>query len=321
MDQKLQLEIYRKILLSRRVEERVAELVKAGVVGGFMHPGVGQEALQVAAIATLRPDDYMMYAHRGVAYWIARGIPLENVLCDLACKEGGTNRGKGGIMRVVYPKLGVLGESGTLGGCFPIATGAGLSIKVKGEDKAVLCFFGDGTSNRGTFHESVNMCAVKKLPVVFLCENNGWAVSMPTERSTAVKDIAARAAGYAIPGVIVDGNDPEAVYDAVEAAVKRARAGEGPSLVEAKTYRLWGHWIGDPESYRSREEVEMRWRKDPLPRYEQKLMDAKVLTAAAKSKMEEEIKATIDKAVEYMRAQPLPKPESALEDVFAEASA
>jgi len=319
MDHKLQLDIYRKILLSRRVEERVAELVKAGQVGGFMHPGVGQEALQVAAIATLRPDDYMLYAHRGVAYWVARGVPLEKVLCDLACKEGGTNHGKGGVMRVVYPKLGVLGESGTLGGCFPIATGAGLSIKVKGEDKVVLCFFGDGTSNRGTFHESVNLCAVKKLPVVFLCENNGWAVSMPTERSTAVKDIAARAAGYAIPGVIVDGNDPEAVYEAVNAAVKRARAGEGPSLVEAKTYRLWGHWIGDPESYRSREEVEMKWRKDPLPRYEQKLMESKVLTAAAKESMEKEIKAEIDKAVEFMRAQPLPKPESALEDVFAEA--
>ncbi len=320
MDQKLQLEIYRKIVLSRRVEERVAELVKAGIVGGFMHPGVGQEALQVAAIATLRPDDYMLYAHRGVAYWVARGVPLEKVLCDLACKEGGTNRGKGGIMRVVYPKLGVLGESGTLGGCFPIATGAGLSIRVKGEDKVVLCFFGDGTSNRGTFHESLNLCAVRKLPVVFLCENNGWAVSMPTERSTAVKDIAARAAGYSMPGVIVDGNDPEAVYDAVATAVKRARAGEGPSLVEGKTYRLWGHWIGDPESI-ARARRSVRWRKDPLPRYEQKLTDAKVLNPALKAQIEEEAKATIDKAVEFMRAQPLPPPESALEDVFAEASA
>src|ERR1700683_1006552 len=319
MDPKLQLEIYRKIVLSRRVEERVAELVKAGIVGGFMHPGVGQEALQVAAIATLRPDDYMLYAHRGVAYWVARGVPLEKVLCDLACKEGGTNHGKGGIMRVVYPKLGVLGESGTLGGCFPIATGAGMSIKVKGEDKVVLCFFGDGTSNRGPFHESVNFCAVRKLPAVFLCENNGWAVSMPTERSTACKDIASRAAGYDIPGIVVDGNDPEATYAVVAEAVKRARSGAGPSLIEDNTYRLWGHWIGDPESYRSREEVEMRWRKDPLPRYEQKLLAETVLTGSIKSKIEEESKAAIDKAVEFMRAQPLPKPESALEDVFAEA--
>src|SRR5438270_768453 len=277
MDSKIRLEIYRKIVISRRLEERVAQLIKAGKVGGFMHPGVGQECLQVAAIQTLRRDDYLLYAHRGVAYWVARGIPLEKVLCDLAGKEGGTNRGKGGVMRVVYPQLGVLGESGTLGGCFPIATGAGLSIKVKGEDKAVLCFFGDGTSNRGTFHESMNLCAVRKLPVVFLCENNGWAVSMPTERSTAVKDIALRAGGYDVPGKVVDGNDPEAVYDAVTEAVKRARKGMGPSLIEAKTYRLWGHWIGDPDSYRSREEVEKNWRHDPLPRFEQKLLNEKVL--------------------------------------------
>src|SRR5580700_3831774 len=294
MDAKLRLDIYRKIILSRRLEERIAELIKSGQAGGFMHPGVGQEALQVAAIAALRPDDYMMYAHRGVAYWVARGIPLDRILCDLAGKEGGTNKGRGGVMHVVDPGRGVLGESGTLGGCFPIATGAGLSIKIKKQDKVVLCFFGDGTSNRGTFHESANMCAVRKLPVIFLCENNGWAVSMPTERSTAVKDIAARAAGYAIPGVIVDGNDPEAVYDAVATAVKRARAGEGPSLIEAKTYRLWGHWIGDPESYRSREEVEMRWRKDPLPRYEQKLTDAKVLNPSIKEQVEAEAKAAID---------------------------
>lgn len=317
MDQKLQLEIYRKIVLSRRLEERVAELVKTGQVGGFMHPGVGQEALQVAAIATLRPDDYLLYAHRGVAYWVARGVPLEKVMCDLACKEGGTNRGKGGVMRVVYPKLGVLGESGTLGGCFPIATGAGLSIKVKGGDQVVLCFFGDGTSNRGTFHESLNFCAVRKLPVIFLCENNGWAVSMPTERSTSVKDIASRAAGYGIPGIIVDGNDPEAVYDAVAEAVKRARSGAGPSLVECKTYRLWGHWIGDPESYRSREEVEMRWRKDPLPRFALKLTENHILTSELAARIEEEAKVAIDTAVDFMRAQPLPKPESALEDVFA----
>ena len=317
MDKNLKLQIYRNMVVSRQLEERIAELIKAGQVGGFMHAGVGQEALQCAAVATLRRDDYMLYAHRGVAYWVARGIPLEKVLCDLAGREGGTNRGKGGVMRVVYPELGVLGESGTLGGCFPIAAGAGLSIKVKGGDQAVLCFFGDGTSNRGTFHESVNFCAVRKLPVVFLCENNGWAVSMPTERSTAVKDIADRAKGYAIPGKVVDGNDPEQVYDAVTEALKRARAGDGPSLIEAKTYRLWGHWIGDPESYRSREEVEKHWRRDPLPVYQEKLLKEGVLTDAAKSEIEADARARIDRAIEFMQKQPFPKPETALEDVFA----
>lgn len=317
MDRNLKLQIYRNMILSRRLEERIAELIKAGQVGGFMHPGVGQEALQCAAIAALRRDDYMLYAHRGVAYWVARGIPLEKILCDLAGREGGTNRGKGGVMRVVYPELGVLGESGTLGGCFPIASGAGLSIKVKGGDQAVLCFFGDGTSNRGTFHESMNFCAVRKLPVVFLCENNGWAVSMPTERSTAVKDIADRAKGYAVPGKVVDGNDPEQVFAAVSEALQHARTGAGPSLVEAKTYRLWGHWIGDPESYRSREEVEKQWRRDPIPVYEAKLAQEGVLNDSLRSEADADARTKIDRAIEFMQKQPFPKPESALEDVFA----
>src|SRR5258708_6658045 len=296
MDKKLKLDIYKKIVLSRRLEERVAELIKAGKVGGFMHPGVGQEALQVAAISTLRPDDYLLYAHRGVAYWVARGIPIEKVLCDLAGREGGTNRGKGGVMHVVSPSLGVLGESGTLGGCFPIAAGAGMSIKVKHEDKVVLCFFGDGTSNRGTFHESLNFCAVRKLPVIFLCENNGWAVSVPTEQSTSVKDIADRRHGYGVPGKTIDGNDVEVVYDAISEAVAYAREGKGPSLIEGKTYRLWGHWIGDPDTYRTREEVDLPWRRDPVPIYEKKLIEEKTLAEAAKAETGKDARAQIDRA-------------------------
>jgi TPP-dependent pyruvate/acetoin dehydrogenase alpha subunit len=317
MDRNLSLTIYRNIVTSRRLEERIAELVKAGIVGGFMHPGVGQESHQCASIAALRPDDYLMYAHRGVAYWVARGVPIEKVLCDLAGRDGGTNRGKGGVMRVVYPQLGVLGESGTLGGCFPIAAGAGLSIKVKHQDRAVLCFFGDGTSNRGTFHESANFCAVRKLPVIFFCENNGWAVSMPTEKSTAVRDIADRAKGYAMPGIVVDGADVDQVYSVTSEALARARRGEGPSLIEAKTYRLWGHWIGDPETYRSREEVEKHWRRDPLPMYERKLIDAGVLDEATRAKIDTEARATIERAVEFMMRQPQMNPETALEDLFA----
>ena len=318
MDEKLRLDIYRKMVLSRRLEERIAELIKSGQAGGFMHPGVGQEGLQVAAIAALRPDDYMMYAHRGVAYWVARGIPLERILCDLAGKEGGTNKGRGGVMHVVDPSRGVLGESGTLGGCFPIATGAGLSIKLKRQDRVVLCFFGDGTSNRGTFHECANMCAVQKLPVIFLCENNGWAVSVPTTTSTANPDIADRAQGYKMPGKTVDGNDVAQVYEAVAVAVVRGRRGEGPSLIDAKTYRLWGHWIGDPDDYRSREVVEKEWRRDPLPLYERQLIAEKILSAAQVEKINADAQTQIDKAAAVMQAAPSLKPESALEDVFAE---
>jgi acetoin:2,6-dichlorophenolindophenol oxidoreductase subunit alpha len=318
MDEKLQLEIYRKMILSRRLEERIAELIKSGQAGGFMHPGVGQEALQVAAIAALRPDDYMMYAHRGVAYWVARGIPLSRILCDLAGKESGTNKGRGGVMHVVDPSRGVLGESGTLGGCFPIAAGAALSIKVKKQDRVVLCFFGDGTSNRGTFHESANLCAVRKLPVIFLCENNGWAVSVPTATSTANPNIADRARGYNMPGEMVDGNDVVRVYDAVAKAVARARRGDGPSLIEAKTYRLWGHWIGDPDDYRSREEVEREWRRDPLAAYERQLIAAGILREAEREEVDAWAKAQIDQAVTIMQTAQFPQPESALEDVFAD---
>ncbi|HEY2664213.1 MAG TPA: thiamine pyrophosphate-dependent dehydrogenase E1 component subunit alpha [Candidatus Binataceae bacterium] len=316
MDTKVRLEIYRKMVLSRRLEERIAELIKSGQAGGFMHPGVGQEALQVAAIEALRPEDYLMYAHRGVAYWVARGVSLGKILCDLAGKEGGTNRGRGGVMHVVAPELGILGESGTLGGCFPIATGAGLSIKVKNEDRVVLCFFGDGTSNRGTFHESLNLCAVRKLPVVFLCENNGWAVSVPTETSTANPDIADRAKGYNIPGVIVDGNEVEQVYEAVSQARARARRGEGPTLIEGKTYRLWGHWIGDPDNYRAREEVEKHWRRDPIVVFERKLLSDGLIDDAKRDQISAQAKAEIDRAVSYMQSQPFPNPESALEGVY-----
>jgi TPP-dependent pyruvate/acetoin dehydrogenase alpha subunit len=314
---KLALDIYRKMILSRRLEERIAELIKSGQAGGFMHPGVGQEALQVAAIAALRPDDYIMYAHRGVAYWVAREIALDRILCDLAGKEGGSNKGRGGVMHVVDSARGVLGESGTLGGCFPIATGAGLSIKVKKQDKVVLCFFGDGTSNRGTFHESANMCAVKKLPVIFLCENNGWAVSVPTTTSTANPDIVDRAKGYNMPGRMVDGNNITEVYGAVAEAVAHARRGEGPSLIEAKTYRLWGHWIGDPDDYRTREEVEKQQLRDPLAAYERELMDKKMLNEAEIEQINSDARLQIDKAVASMQAAKFPSPESALEDVYA----
>jgi TPP-dependent pyruvate/acetoin dehydrogenase alpha subunit len=181
----------------------------------------------------------------------------------------------------------------------------------------VLCFFGDGTSNRGTFHESLNMCAVLKLPVVFLCENNGWAVSVPTAVSTANPDIADRAKGYNIPGVTIDGNDVEQAYRTVSEAIARARRGEGPSLIEGKTYRLWGHWIGDPDNYRTREEVERHWQRDPIAVFERKLIADGLIDDASRDKIDLEARAEIDRGVADMQSQPFPKPESALEGVYA----
>jgi TPP-dependent pyruvate/acetoin dehydrogenase alpha subunit len=317
MNDATRLDIFRKALGARRLEERIRQLSMAGELPATLHPGAGQEICQVAALAALRPDDPMLYGHRGLAYWIARGLPAERILCDIANKEGGTNRGKGGVMHVVDPSRGIFGESGTLGGNFVVGVGVALAEKMKKSGRVVIVFFGDGTSNRGQFHEAANFAAVKRLPVVFFCENNGWAVSVSAKESTAVENIADRAAGYAMPGTVVDGNDVDAVYDATLAAAERARRGDGPSLVEAKVQRLLGHYLGDPEPYRTKEAVANLRDKDPLPRLQQELARRGLLSDAALAAMEREIATDIDRAVELARGQPLAATASALENVYA----
>ena len=317
MDDGTRLEIFRKMLLSRRLEERIRQLSMAGELPATLHPGAGQEACQIAALAALRPDDPMLYGHRGLAYWIARGLPPEKVLCDIAFKEGGTNRGKGGVMHVVDPPRGILGESGTLGGNFVIGAGVALAEKMRKTGRVVIVFFGDGTSNRGQFHEAANFTAVKRLPLIFFCENNGWAVSVSAKASTAVENIADRAAGYAMPGTVVDGNEVDAVYAAVRAAATRARGGEGPSLIEAKVQRFHGHYIGDPEPYRTKEEVAKLREKDPLPRLQQDLVRRGLVDDARLDAMEKEIASTIDRAVDFTKRQKLVAPSTAFESVFA----
>src|SRR5262245_11178510 len=317
MDDATRLEVFRKMLLSRRLEERVRQLSMAGELPATLHPGAGQEVCQIAALAALRPDDPMLYGHRGLAYWIARGLPPEKILCDIASKEGGTNRGKGGVMHVVDPSRGILGESGTLGGNFVIGAGVALAEKTRKTGRVVIVFFGEGTSNRGQFHEAANFAAVNKLPLIFFCENNGWAVSVSAKVSTAVENIADRAAGYAMPGTVVDGNDVDAVYAAVSDAATRARRGEGPSLIEAKVQRFQGHYMGDPEPYRTKEEVAKLREKDPLPRFQQDLLRRSLLDDARLAAMEKEIASVIDRAVDFTKRQPLVAPSTAFESVFA----
>jgi pyruvate dehydrogenase E1 component alpha subunit len=317
LDDSTRLEIFQKMLLSRRLEERVRQLSMAGELPATLHPGSGQEACQVAALAALRPDDPMLYGHRGLAYWIARGLPPEKILCDIAFKEGGTNRGKGGVMHVVDPSRGILGESGTLGGNFVVGVGVALAEKMRKTGRVVIIFFGDGTSNRGQFHEAANFAAVKKLPAIFFCENNGWAVSVSAKVSTAVENIADRAAGYGMPGKVVDGNDIDAVYDAVRDAADRARRGEGPSLIEAKVQRFLGHYLGDPEPYRTKEEVTKLREKDPLPRLQDALMKRGLIDDAKLVALEKEIAATVDRAAQFARTQPSVPAASALDSVYA----
>ncbi len=315
MDHALLVHIFKTSLLTRRFEARIIQMAMAGELPGALHAGAGQEVGQIAAISALNTDDYILYGHRGVAYMVARGVSLAAILADMAGKEGATSRGKGGVMHVVDVPHGILGESGTLGGGFVISVGVGMALKRRNPGQVVTYFFGDGTSNRGTFHESLNWAALQKLPCVYFCENNGWAVSVPTSSSTAVPDISARAAGYGVPGVVVDGNDPTAVYEVMEQAVKRARSGQGPTLIEAKVTRLQGHFVGDQQTYRA--DADKVAEKDPLPKLQQMLFDAGTLNETALSQIEADVQLQIDEAVETVRKAPLLAPEVALQDLYA----
>jgi pyruvate dehydrogenase E1 component alpha subunit len=317
VDDEVRLRIYRTALTARRFEERVARLARAGEVPAALHLGAGHEVLQAAALAALRPEDPLLYGHRGCAYWIARGVPLERILCDIAYREGGTNFGRGGVMHVVDVARGVLGESGTLGGNFVIGAGVAFAERRLGRDTVTAVFFGDGTANRGQFHEAANFAALQRLPLLFICENNGWGLSVPVSRSTSVTDIADRAAGYGMPGVVVDGRDADAVHDAVAAAAARARAGAGPSLIEGKVDRLEGHWLGDREPYRDAEDREALRSRDPLAMMAADLEARALLDAVAHTALEDDVAAAVDAAVEYARARPLVDTTCALEGVFA----
>lgn len=316
MDNNFMLEVFKTAVLARRFEARIVQMAMAGELPGSLHAGAGQEIGQIAAISTLAKDDYVLYGHRGVAYMIARGTSLASILADIAGKEGATSRGKGGVMHVVDVANGVLGESGTLGGGFVISVGVGMALKRRKKGQAVVYFFGDGTSNRGTFHESLNWAAVQKLPCIYFCENNGYAVSVPTSRSTAVPDIAARAAGYGVPGVVVDGSDPAAVYEVMQNAVERARAGHGPSLIEAKVTRLQGHYVADQQTYRP-DAAAIAATKDPLPKLQQLLINAGALNEAQVAEIEAVAQRKIDEAVAIVRSAPPLAPEAALQDLYA----
>ena len=298
-------------------EQRLLRMMEEGKVSGFYHAGRGQEAVPVGACAALRPDDYIMYAHRGCGYMVAKGVPLSKLYGDFLANVEGTTRGLGaGIVHIAWPELGVLGQSGTLGGCFPIAAGAGLSIKYRGTDQVVVCFFGDGTSNRGTFHEAANVAALWKLPVVWLCENNLYAVSVRVNNSTSVADIADRAAAYGMPGVVVDGMDVLAVHEVVAEAVARARRGEGPSLIEAKTYRFRGHFEGDPQPYRSQEEVEEWKKRDPILLLSARLLAEGMASEEDLAAVRTKVQAEVEEAAEVALRAPMPSPSRLYEYLY-----
>ncbi len=312
MDEGERLEVYGRASLARRFEARVEQLAKAGEIPATLHMGAGQEVAQVAALAALNPDDPMLYGHRGSAYWIARGVPLAVILCDIAYRDGGSNRGKGGPMHVVDVARGVLGETGSLGGNLVIGTGIAYAEKYLGTGRVCIVFFGDGSANRGQFHEALNYAAVAALPVIFFCENNGYGLSMPSHASSAVEDLAVRGASYGMPGVVVDGSDADAVRAAVATAAQRARSGEGPTLIEAKVVRIRAHFLGDREAYRTAEERAAAQAADPLDALRA------TLDADACSAIDATNDRDIAEAVEVMRTRAMVAASTAREGVFAD---
>ena len=299
----------------RCFEERAVELFMAQELPGFLHSYLGQEAVAAGACACLHEDDYITSTHRGHGHVIAKGLQLDRMMAELFAKATGYCKGKGGSMHITDFSKGVLGANGIVAAGVPIATGAALSAKMRKSGQVVVCFFGDGGSNQGAFFEAANLGAVWSLPVVYVCENNLYAVSTHQRRHQTIEDISTRAVAFGFPGVSADGNDPIAVYRAVAPAVHRARQGKGPTLIECKTYRWLGHYVGDPGSYRPVDEV-AEWKgKDPVPRYERYLQEQGVMSAADIESVHERVKREVEAAVEFARSSPFPQPEDALTDV------
>jgi len=310
-------EMYRRMLEIRHFEEKVFDLYGQNLVPGTIHLYAGQEAIAVGVCANLRKDDYITSTHRGHGHCIAKGAKLSKVMAEILGKRTGYCKGKGGSMHIADFSIGMLGATAVVGAGIPIATGAGLSIKLRGTDQVVACFFGEGASNQGTFHEGINMAAIWTLPVVFVCENNLYAMGTRQSRVMTLENIADRAAAYGIPGMVVDGNDVLAVYEAARKAVERAREGKGPTLIECKTYRRRGHSRFDPATYRPKEEVEKWLKKDPLTRFRARLLETGILTEEEAKKIEREGFTAVEEAVKFALESPYPEPKEALEDVYA----
>ena len=311
-------DMYVKMRRIRDFESTAAKLFAEGKIPGFVHLYLGEEAIAPAVCECLRDDDFITSTHRGHGHIIAKGGDLNLMMAELFGRETGYCKGKGGSMHIADRDKGILGANGIVGAGHCIACGAGLSAKVRGTDQVCVCFFGDGSTNQGTFHESLNMASIWKLPIIFVCENNHYGISMSQDRHQAIKDVADRGAAYNIPGIAVDGNDPLAVYEAAAEAVARARAGKGPTLLECKTYRQRGHFEGDPATYKPKEEQASWMEKDPLPRFAAFLVDNGVCSADEVAAIDAQVAKEVEDAIAFADAQPIPSLESAVVDVYSD---
>lgn len=313
------IEMYRRMVRIRYFEENVVALAAAGEILGLTHTSNGQEGEIVGACMALRSDDYMIGNHRSHGHPIGKGAQLKGLMAELIGKRTGVNRGKGGSMHLADFSVGSVGETSILGSGVPVAVGTALGARMQGTDSVSLCFFGDGASNEGAVHEGMNLAAVWKLPVIFLCENNGYAVTVPLEKALPVQNISERAKAYNIPGITVDGQDALAVYEVVSEAVKRARAGQGPSLVEARTYRYRHHAEGpifESINYRSKEEVAYWEKRDPLVILRGRLLKEKVFSEVDVVQLEQCVQREVQEAVSFAHESAYPDPEEAFEGLY-----
>ena len=313
------LDMYRMMLTIRRFEEKCNQLFLQGRIPSTLHLYVGQEAVATGVCAHLSPEDYALSTHRPHGHAIAKGVSLNSIMAELFAKVTGCCQAKGGSMHVGDMAVGALPAIAIVGGNIPIAAGLALAAKRLGTDQVAVAFFGDGAANEGAFHEGINMAAIWDLPVVYVCENNLYGASTPFSSVYRVENVADRAAAYGIPGVVVDGMDVEAVYEAAGEAVARARRGDGPTLLECKTYRLVGHSRSDPRKYRTQAEEEAWQAKDPIPRLGRRLKELGLATGETLAAIEEEVMEAVEASVTFAEESPYPEPTDALKHVFYDA--
>ena len=312
------IDMYTRMWRIRLFEEQAEYQSSQGKVLGALHTYIGEEAVAVGVCAHLSPTDYITSTHRGHGHCIAKGADIQKMMAELFGRITGYCKGKGGSMHIADFQVGMLGANGIVAGGFGLATGAGLAAQVRGSGQAAVCFFGDGAANRGPFHENINIAAVWKLPVVYVCENNQYAQWTPQKDVTLVTDIASMSPAYGIPGVQIDGMDILAVYEAAGEAIARARQGEGPTLVECKTYRFHGHNFGDPQLYRSREEIaEWADRRDPIKCMAAYMRAEGVLTEAQDQTIQHQVAEDIQAAVRFAEESPYPGPDELYKDVYS----
>ncbi|SCW38647.1 pyruvate dehydrogenase E1 component alpha subunit [Sphingobium faniae] len=310
--------IYRRMSSIKQNDERMRATIRAGKLAIIYYSPRGQEVIPSAIAEHLNDDDYLVTIYRGIHDQIAKGVPLKSLWAEYAGKVTGTCKGKGGPMHITHPETGVMVTTGVVGSGMPIATGLALASQMSGDGRVTITNFGDGASNIGAFHESLNLASIWKLPVVFVCQNNGYAEHTHYSEGTAVENIADRAASYNMPGVTVDGNDPVAMWKAAQEAVARARAGEGPTLLECKTFRFMGHLLGDDSHYIPKEEMAAALEKDPVPLFRQKLIDDWQVPAADLDKLDADIATEIDEAVQFALDSAYPDLVENKRDILAE---